>query len=189
MSARNAVTSTTDSALPYEGRFAPALSCCLQHWYELRLKGERIGSVNNKRFTAITSQHKMSRRLGLDALRGAIVSSVKGERAFEAVLLPIGAALFPDALPFELVMQNLRSGTLELRSAAVFASSYYAGSDLSVEIAEQVILGTGDRLILQAMKEVLDLRGRTDSGGACPRCGARGTRHQQTLDWLPHRTM
>lgn len=153
------------------------------------MTGEKLGSENNKRLTAITSQHRMTRRLGIDATRGAIIASVRGERAWEAPLLVIGAALFQDVLPLDLVLQNLRSGPLELRSAAIFASVFYFESPLSVEIAEQVIIDKGDRLMLQAMKEALDLRSRTSTGGSCARCGTRGTQNQPPLDWLPHRTM
>jgi hypothetical protein len=169
--------------------YAPSLKCCLTHWYELRPNGEKIGSVNNRRLASISSQNRVARRQGIDALRGAIWSGVKGERAFEAVLLPIGAALFQDVLPFDLVLRHLRHGQRELRSAAVFASSYYSSTDLSVEIAEELISDKGDKLILQAMREVLDLRSRTSSGGKCRRCGERGTRQLQQLDWLPHRAM
>jgi hypothetical protein len=169
-----------------EGPLVPALGCALTHWYQLRLPGEKIGSVNNRRLVAIASQHKLARRQGLDALRGAVMGSVKGERAFEAVLLPVGAALFPDILPLKVVLRSIQEGTLELRSAAIFAALYYPSSDLSVELAEQTITGKGDRLILQAIGEVLDLRGRE---GKCRRCGRAWVRAQTSMDWVPHRTM
>jgi hypothetical protein len=166
----------------------PALRCVLTHFYEFRERGERLGSENNKRLAIITSQHKMARRLGLDALRGAVVSGMKGERVLEPALLIIGAALFPSSVPVGLVLRHMVGNSLEFRTAAVFASVYYPEGDLSVEIAERTITGEGDRLLLQAMKEVLDLRGRASTSSPCPRCGEPGTQVQPTLDWLPHRT-
>jgi hypothetical protein len=189
MSALDAVTPMPSGEKQPELPFTPSLRCILQHWYELRAKGLSLGSDNNKRLVAITSWHRTMRRQGIDGLRGAIVASVKGERSWEAPLLPIGAALFQDVLPLSLVLQNLRSGPIELRSAAIFASAFYFESPLSVEIAEQVVVGAGDKLMLQAMKEVLDLRSRTSTGGSCGRCGERGVQDQPRLDWLPLRTM
>lgn len=187
-SVSSAERSTATSSEP-EQPFTPSLRCVLQHWYELRPKGEKLGSDNNKRLTAITSQHMNLRRKGVDAVRGAIMASVRCERTWEAPLLLIGAALFQDVLPLDLVLRNLRGGPFELRSAAAFASVFYFESPLSVEIAEQVILDKGNRLVLQAMKEALDLRSRTSTGGTCARCGERGIQNQHRLDWLPHRTM
>jgi hypothetical protein len=108
----------------------------------------------------------------------------------EAAHLPIGAALFPDALPTDFIMQKLRGDAFEFRTAAIFASVYYSSGPLSIEIAEQLITGVGDRLLLQAMKEILELRDRASSGGKCGRCGVRGVQNQESmrsLDWLPHR--
>lgn len=167
---------------------APSLKCTLTHWYEFRRAGEAIGSENSRRLVAITSQHRAARRLGTDALRGAIVSARKGYRPFEPVLLIIGAALFNELVPVSYVYQRMTDSSFEFRTAAVFAAVYYPEGDLSVELADRIITGTGDKLILQAMKEVLDLRSRASTSSACPRCGARGTTDQHLLDWLPHRT-
>jgi hypothetical protein len=167
--------------------FVPSLRCTLTHFCELRPRGEKLGSVNNRRLVSITSQYRFASSRGLDSLRGAVLSSVSGERAFEPALLPIGAALLQDVMPIEFIFRHLRGGQQELRAAAVFASVYYSSTDLSVEIAEELISDKGDKLILQAMHEVLDLRIRTSTGGTCHRCGARGTRQLQQLDWLPYR--
>jgi hypothetical protein len=186
-SAADAERSTLSGSEQPELPFTPSLRCALTHWYELRPVGQKLGSDNHKRLAAVTSWHRTMRRQGIDGLRGAIVASVKVERSWEAPLLPIGAALFQDVLPLNLVLRNLRSGPIELRSAAIFASVFYFESPLSVEIAEQVIVGQGDSLMLQAMKEALDIRSRTSTGGSCARCGARGVQNQSKLDWLPHR--
>src|ERR1700677_352976 len=109
MSALSAERSMSGGSAQSEGRFVPALKCVLTHWYQLRPSGTPIGSENNRRLIAINSMHRLGRRQGLDAVRGAIIGSIKGERILEAVLLPIGAALFPEVLPVEFILQLLRT--------------------------------------------------------------------------------
>ncbi len=170
--------------------FAPALRCVLQHFYELRFPGDRIGPDNNKRLAHLTSLHRLARRQGRDGLRGVILASVHGEARMDAEELPVGAALFPDIVPVSFVLQKLRGDAIEFRLSAIFASVFYPSGPLSLEIAEQFIVGSGNRLILQAMKEVLELRASSGSGGKCSKCGVRGLRNQallQSLDWEPHR--
>jgi hypothetical protein len=185
-SARSAERNTPEQSQPEP--FVPALRCVLTHWYELRLRGAPLTAENNSRLSSIHSMHRACAEQGLSAVRATLLACVRGERAFEAALLPIGAALFPNSLPLSTVLRHLREGAVELRSAAIFASSYYASTDLSVEIAEQVVSGNGDKLMLQAMQEVLDLRSRTSSGGRCSRCGELAVHQQKPQDWLPRRT-
>jgi hypothetical protein len=145
-----------------------------------------VGPVNNKRRVAVTSLHRIARVQGLGALRDRLVGAVREERVMEPALLPIGAGLFVDDLPVSLILRHVRGDSSEFRAAAIFASVYHRSNDLSVEVAERMIFGGGDPLVLQAMKEVLDLRGRTAvPGGSCGRCGEQGTQLQAPIDWLP----
>jgi hypothetical protein len=162
--------------------FLPSLGCVLRHYYEFPPVWPDETYGRSVRLTSITSYHAAFQQRGSSALKDAIAAGLKGERVFEAPLLPIGAALFPEILPMTTIIRYMRSGPMEFRIAAVFASLFYVASDLSVEIAEQVILGTGDALVLRAMKEALDVRNRTSHGGPCARCNTHGVQ-EQTMCW------
>jgi hypothetical protein len=169
-------------------QYQTSLKCVLTHYCDLHLVGDTVGSVQNKRLVSVTSLHNVAARQGLEALHERLIGSVKGERVMEPALLPIGAGLFVDDLPIELILRHMRGDSPEFRAAAVFASIYHRSTDLSVEVAERMIFGGGDKLTLQAMKEVLDLRSRTAvPGGSCERCGEPGTQLQAPIGWLPRR--
>lgn len=169
----------------------PDVRCVLQHWYELRPKGEAIGSENNRRFTALTALARRERRHGVDALRGDILAALRGERALEVAFLPLAAGLFHDtaitsALD-QLILRALRDAAFETRIAATYAGAFRLDSweEVGLLLAERVILQQEDRLLVAAARDVLAIRLATKDGGRCPRCTTTGN----PRDWLPRRVV
>jgi hypothetical protein len=157
--------------------FAPSLLCVLTHWYQLRDKKEKIGSVNNHRFSDIKALAMVGRRQGLDALRGAIVRAAKGEQMPEPGYYPIGAGLFTDDLVVEtFVRKGLHHQRSDYRIAATYGAAFYAGrsEEVAFLLAERVVLAEGEKMVLQATREALDIYVDTKYGGKCRLCGLTG---------------
>jgi hypothetical protein len=173
----------------------PQVGCVLQHWYELRPKGENVGVENNKRFTALTALARRARRHGTDTLRGDVLAALRGERAMELAFLPVASGLFQDdelthALELA-VMRQLRGGSDAMRVAATFAGAFRLDSweEVALVLSERVVLAVEDKLLVQAAREVLEIRLDTKDGGKCRRCGLTGSlpSTQKLLDWVPRR--
>ena len=146
----------------------------LQHWYELRPKGQKIGAENNRRFVDIKALLMVGRRQGLGALRTAVINAARGARAAEVAYYPVGAGLFTDDLAVEtFVRTGLQHQRADYRIAATFASSFYLGrsEEVAFLLAERVVLPEGDPMVVQAAREVLDIWTDVRSGGKCRRCG------------------
>jgi len=157
---------------------APAVRCVLQHWYELRPKGEKIGTENNHRFTDLKALLMVGRRQGLDALHVAIINAAKGSRTSERAYYPVGAGLFTEDLIIEtFVRKGLQHQRVDYRVAATFGSAFYLGrsEEVAFTLAERVVLPEGDALVVQAAREVLDIWADVRTGGKCRRCGLTGT--------------
>jgi hypothetical protein len=108
------------------------------------------------------------------------VAALRGERAPEAAFLPVAAGLFPDDIFKEafdaFILRHLRDGTYALRVAATYAGAFRLDSwtDVALLLSERVVLATEDKLLVQAAREVLDIRLDTKDGGKCRRCGLMG---------------
>lgn len=164
----------------------PALRCVLQHWYELRPKGEKIGSANNQRFVDIKALHMVARRQGIDSLRGTIVAAARSERASEPAHLPIGAGLFTDDLRIETyVRRALDHQRLDYRIAATYGAIYYLrrSEEIAFILGERVLLAEEDKLLVLASRDVLDIWRETKDGGRCGRCGSK----KADESWCPAR--
>ena len=159
-----------------------SLRCVLQHWYELRPKGERIGSENNKRLTHIKQLHTVYRRQKADALRGSILAAARSERPLEPAFLPVGAGLFPEHVLIEtLVRRSLTHQREDYRIAAFYAASFflYRSDAIGLVLTEMVMLGKG--VEQQAASDALRLAGEAP----CASCRSKTAAAES---WCPVRS-
>jgi hypothetical protein len=123
------------------------------------------------------SNFSFAERFGLDVLLGSVRAALRGEKIFNFSYLLIGAALWPetDGLSSR-VFQSLHAADPEQRAAATFASAYFLEQEqVACLLSERVVVGEGDRLTVQAAREVLEISASIKLGLACPRCGLRRT--------------
>jgi len=115
----------------------------------------------------------------MSALKGDIWAVARGERAFELALLPLAGVVgqqldAPSIASF--LIRYLANGSLEQRIAATYGAAFFLDShrEVTLLLSERVVLAKEDRLLLQATREVLDIRLDTKDGGKCRKCGLLG---------------
>jgi hypothetical protein len=161
-------------------------TCLFKHWSELRLlTGDanytNTGLANYERAQMVKAHYSYARRHGLDALKGRIVAALRSEKVLDFSYLLIGAAFWPELpLLFTRVYQGLQAQDREQRVASTFASACFLDNDdVACLLAERVVVEQGERLTLQAAREVLEIAASIQHGGACPRC------HRRREDRIP----
>lgn len=155
------------------------LRCVLQHWYEFRKEGTRIGTENNKRLIDIRNLNMVSRRQGPDALRGEVLAAARSLRGLDPGHLVVGAGLYDTNLAVEtLVRRSLHHQSLPHRIAATFGAAFFLrqSEDIACILAERSMTEKGE--LAQASSEALALSSRP-----CGRC----SQLTLTRDWLPAR--
>lgn len=170
----------------------PQVRCVLQHWYELRPKGQPMGSANNKRYIALSACARRYRRQGMDALRGDILSAMRGHKPFEAPFLPVGAGLFRDEEFLHAVSKHIVHALVGGPWAveATYAAAFLDGvSQVDVLLSERIMTGSAvSGLVMQAAQEVLEIRADTKHGGKCRRCNNEGCNNALASQvWMPAR--
>jgi hypothetical protein len=166
------------------------LRCVLQHWYELRPNGERVGDANAKRLIAIRTLNTLARRRGVDGLHGDILSSIKGEQADSEVHLPVGAGLFADDVRIETyVRKGLHHQHQDYRIAATYACLFFLSrsEEMASILSERVVLAEGGQLIVLASRDALTIWSEVRSGGKCSRCRVKSP--ESLFDWVPDRAL
>jgi hypothetical protein len=151
--------------------------CLLQHWVDLHLPGDTSTRENYKRAQMIHGHFHYARRHGIDSLRGAIVAALRSEKILDVSYLLIGTLLWPETPQmYERVLQGIYAQDLEQRIAATFASVCFIDQDdVACLLSERVVVEEGERLTLQAAREVLEIVASLQHGGTCPRCNRRRT--------------
>lgn len=152
----------------------PSLRCVLTHWYQLRLKGEKLGPDNNARLVDIKALSMIQRRQGTDALRGTILQAARSMGTASPVHLPVGAGLFTENIQVETwVRRSLSHQLSKFRVAATYAAIFYIrqSEEVAFILGERVVVAEEDALVIAAARDALDLWRATKYGGRCPRCG------------------
>lgn len=150
--------------------------CLFKHWAELRLVDVAgTGKEQYERAQMLRGHHHYARRHGLDALKGRLVAALRSEKVLDFSYLLIGAAFWPSTPElYNRVFQGLHAQEQEQRVAATFASAFFLDrDDVACLLAERVVVEQGDRLTLQAAREVLQIAASVHHGGTCPRCNLR----------------
>jgi len=139
-----------------------------------------------KRQHQIRSHYSYARRHGMDALRGSTQSALRGEKVLDFSYLLIGALLWPDLRGLlDRISQGLQAQEQEHRIAATFAAACYIDQEqVACLLAERVVVEQGERLTVQAAREVLEIIAHLELGGACPRCRLMRTSTKPRLDDL-----
>jgi hypothetical protein len=162
--------------------------CLFRHWVDLRLLDvESTGSENYKRAQMLKGHYHYARRHGLNALRGAVVAALRSEKVLDVSYLLIASVMWPDLEGlYNRVFQSLLAQDQEQRVAASFAAACFIDrDDVACLLAERVVVQQGERLTLQAAREVLEIAASLSHGGSCPRCNKRrgsSTPHVSDLD-------
>ena len=166
------------------------MGCLLQHWYELRLPGEALGTVNTRRFLDLRAASMVHTRQGRQAFRSALLAASRHQRVIDPAYIPVAAGLFPGDLQVEAQVRSfLASASLEHRVAALYATVFFFShaDDVLTNVTERVVLEADTGLQLAASRDVLDIWRDTRHGGHCPRCGRDLTAADQN-NWIPSRT-
>lgn len=156
--------------------------CLFRHWVDLRLEGDTGTTVNYKRAQMLKGHFSYARRHGLDALRGAVRAALRSEKVLDVSYLLIASVLWPDMQGvYARVFQSLQAQDQEQRVAATFACACFLDvDDVACLLAERVVVQQGERLTLQAAREVLEITASLQHGGFCPRC------HKRRGSRIPH---
>jgi hypothetical protein len=161
----------------------------LQHWYELRRQGEKLGTSNSERFAAVKSMNMIARRQGADALRGEVQRACRGLSLTQPVHYVLGGGLFTDQVEVEtLVRRGLRHDQIKHRIAATYGAIYYISTSEEVAslLVERVVLEQEDALLVDAARDALSIGGMAKHGSRCTRCGQTGgpLSTRKLLDWM-----
>jgi hypothetical protein len=152
-----------------------------RHWVDLRLEGDTGFTVNYKRAQMLKGHFHYARRHTLGALRGAVVAALRSEKILDVSYLLIASVMWPDMEGvYARVFQSLQAQDQEQRVAATYACACFLDhDDVACLLAERVVVEQGERLTLQAAREVLEIAANLQHGGTCPRCHRRRAKNKK----------
>jgi hypothetical protein len=112
-------------------------------------------------------------------------------------MLVVCAGLFPDDVVVEAYVRRVLHSEqhLEFRVAATYASVFFLprSEEVASQLAERVLLGEGEQLLVLAARDVLGIWAATKNGGTCSSGHpARTTSSwpaawRSSFDWMPVR--